>query len=111
MELNRSFYYKLSQECSRSKELRQLIIKLSEAQPRYGYRRIAALLSRLGHDVNPKRVQGIRRQEGLRVLKRQRKTRRVNPHTPERKRATEPNEVWSWDFVHDMTEQGNRFRV
>jgi len=111
MELNRSFYYKLSQECSRSKELRQLIIKLSEAQPRYGYRRIAALLRRLGHDVNPKRVQRIRRQEGLRVLKRQRRTRRVSPHNPERMRATEPNEVWSWDFVHDMTEQGNRFRV
>jgi len=45
--------------------MKQRIIELSEAHPRYGYRRIGALLRREGRRVNPKRVQGIRRQEGL----------------------------------------------
>jgi len=33
------------------------VLKLSEKHPRYGYRRITALLRRAGLIINPKRVQ------------------------------------------------------
>lgn len=111
MRMNRTSYYKASKQSDRSRALRDQIIDLSEDQPRYGYRRVTALIRRSGVEVNAKRVQRIRRQEGLQVRKRQRKTRRLGTGSAERRRANHANEVWSWDFVHDMTEHGSRFRV
>ena len=111
MTFNRSTFYRTSQERQESKELRGAIIDLSEEQPRYGYRRVTAVIRREGQVVNPKRVQRVRRAEGLQVRKKQRKTRRTGSGTARRRRAERRNEVWSWDFVHDMTEQGSRFRV
>jgi len=87
------------------------IVKLSQDHPRYGYRRVTALLRRAGHDINAKRVQRVRRKEGLQVRRRQRKLRRLGLSTAERQRATKANHVWSWDFVEDQTENGTRFRV
>ena len=52
-------------------DARTLIVKrmheLSEANPRYGYRRIAALLRREGWLVGKRQIRRLRRQEGLRV--------------------------------------------
>ena len=79
----------------------QGIVDLSEAKPRYGYRRITALLRRQGHEINGKRVQRVRRMEGLQVKKKQRKLRRVGVSTAERQRALHPNHVWSWESVAD----------
>ena len=87
------------------------VVALSRKHPRYGYRRITALLRREGRVVNAKRVARVRRAEGLQVRKRQRRLRRVGPGQEERLRATQPNEVWSWDFVADQTEAGSAFRV
>lgn len=108
--LSRSGFYRVPVESKRSRKLRHEIIKLSKEHPRYGYRRITALLRREKHKINPKRVQKIRRQEGLRVIKRQRKMRRIDP-TPLRQRAAYKNHVWSWDFVDDQTERGSRLRL
>lgn len=91
--------------------MRQAIVQLSRVHPRYGYRRITALLRREGHVVNAKRVQRVRRQEGMRVSRRQRRMRRLGVSTAQRRQATRANEVWSWDFVEDQTENGTRFRV
>ena len=111
MSLNRTSYYNAPNPSTRSRTLKTQIIDLSEDQPRYGYRRITALIRRSGEEVNPKRVQRVIRQEGLKVRKRHRRTRRLGTEALERRRASSINEVWSWDFVHDMTEQGSRFRV
>jgi len=40
---------------------------LSEKHPRYGYRRIAALLRREGWNVGKRQIQRLRRAQGLRV--------------------------------------------
>ncbi|MDD5262812.1 MAG: IS3 family transposase, partial [Methylacidiphilales bacterium] len=72
-----------------------------------GYRRITALLRRDGWKINAKRVQRVRRQEGLKVSKRQRKMRRVGQSTALRLQAMRANHVWSWDFVEDQTEAGS----
>ena len=109
--LARSAAYRLPCERVESRRLRKEIVALSQRHPRYGYRRITALLRRDQWNVNPKRVQRVRRQEGFQVSKRQRKMRRMGTSTALRQRATRPNQVWSWDFVEDQTERGSKLRM
>jgi transposase InsO family protein len=109
--LARSSFYLTSQLSAQSRTMQREIKVLSEKHPRYGYRRITALLRREGNEVNGKRVQRVRRMEGLQVNKKQRRMRRVGQSTAQRQRATHRGHVWSWDFVEDQTERGTRFRV
>ncbi len=83
----RSSFYCKSRVSTERVLMKQRIIKLSEAHPRYGYRRIGALLRREDQRVNTKRVQRIRRQEGLQVRKKQRASCRVGISTATRQRA------------------------
>jgi transposase InsO family protein len=91
--------------------MHKAVLKLSENHPRYGYRRITALLRRDGVLINAKRVQRLRRMEGLQVRQRQRRMRRLGLQQSERLRAMKPRQIWSWDFVEDQTENGTRFRI
>ena len=109
--LARSSFYRRSRVSPERAVMKQRIIALSEAHPRYGYRRIGALLRREGQRVNPKRVQRIRRQEGLAVRKKQRATRRIGISTATRQRAQRANQVWSWDIIHDQTQAGSTLRI
>ena len=109
--LARSSYYRNSTMSMKSRSFEKQIVSLSQEHPRYGYRRVAALLRREGQEINAKRVQRVRRKEGLQVSRKQRKLRRLGVSTAQRQRATEANQVWSWDFVEDQTENGTRFRV
>lgn len=109
--LARSSYYCNSTARLENRQRHGQIVQLSQAHPRYGYRRVTAVLRREGHEVNAKRVQRVRRKEGRQVSRRQRKLRRVGVSTAERQRALHANHVWSWDFVEDQTENGTRFRV
>jgi transposase InsO family protein len=92
-------------------KMKERIIELSQKKPRYGYRRVTALLRRQGQRVNAKRVQRIRRQEGLQVRKAQRPSKRLGISTAERQRADHPNHVWSWDIIQDQTEAGSALRI
>lgn len=111
LSLARSTFYHAPKPARRSQQLRRQIVALSRKHPRYGYRRITALLRRAGQSVNAKRVQRIRRREGMQVSRRQRRCKRVGLSTAERQRATHINDVWSWDFVTDQTENGSHFRI
>ena len=51
----------------RNAELRCELVKLARQKPRYGYRRLHALLSRRGYEVNVKRVYRLYLEEGLRT--------------------------------------------
>lgn len=109
--LARSSFYRTARLSEPKREARTEVIELSERHPRYGYRRIAALLRRKGRRVNAKRVARLRRQEGLQVSQRQRRMRRVGLSTAQRQRAERACHVWSWDFVEDQTENGSRLRI
>lgn len=109
--LARSSFYLASRGSPRSQALHGEIKALSRKHPRYGYRRITALLRRAGQAVNAKRVQRARRVEGLQVSRKQRRMRRVGESTAQRQQAAQRGHVWSWDFVEDQTERGTRFRV
>jgi len=111
LDLNRSSFYTTSQRSAQSIELEKSILTKSDDNPRYGYRRITALIRRDGNEVNVKRVLAVRRKHGLQVRKKQRKIRRVSENEVKRLRTTKPNEVWSWDFVHDQTAHGGSFRM
>jgi len=90
------------------KRLRQLAMR----HPRYGYRRITALLRAEGQRVNRKRVQRLWRLEGLKVPMKQRKRRRWGhvKNSPQHRHAERPNQVWSYDFVWDQTDDGRRLK-
>ena len=61
--LHRSTYrYRPKQPLPQQVQLHQRIVALSWQYPRYGYRRIRALLAREGWSVSRKQVQRIRRQ-------------------------------------------------
>ena len=91
------------------KRLRELAL----ANPRYGYRRVAALPRAEGRTVNVKRVLRLWRAEGLKVPRRQRKRRRLGSSEAgtQRRRAGQRNEVWSYDFVFDRTADGRPLKV
>ena len=111
LELGRSSYYRASVRSERSVEMERRIGQMSLEHPRYGYRRVTAMLRREGEEINAKRVQRVRRAEGLQVRERQKRMKRAGQSTAQRQRAEKINAVWSWDFVEDQTENGTRFRV
>ena len=77
------------------RRLRSRLRKLAKDNPRYGYRRLPALLIREGFTVNHKRVQRLCRNEGLRVRVSRRKRARVGTsNTPgDPLRAQFPNQA------------------
>ncbi len=93
------------------------MVGLSRENPRYGYRRVWALLRREGWSVNKKRVHRLWKEEGLRVPERQRKRRRLaklegtSENGCARRRAEHKDHVWSYDFVMDRTEDGQRLKM
>ncbi|MDQ3499203.1 MAG: IS3 family transposase [Actinomycetota bacterium] len=92
------------------------MVGLSRENPRYGYRRVWALLRREGWMVNKKRVHRLWREEGLKVPGgKQRKRLRLAEGGSEngcrRKRAGYRDHVWSYDFVMDRTEDGRRLKM
>lgn len=101
-------------KADRDRPLLERIVELSRENPRYGYRRVWALLRREGWPVNKKRVHRLWRQEGLKVPERQRKRRRLLGDAENcctRKRAEHKDHVWSYDFVMDETEEGRRLKI
>ena len=88
-------------------------MELATQYGRYGYRRVTAILHGEGWKVNPKRVERLWRQEGLKVPSRQPKRRRLwlNDGSCVRLRAARKNHVWSYDFVHERTHDGRAFRL
>lgn len=109
--LARSSFYLTSQPSGESRVMQKEIKALSQKHPRYGYRRITALLRREGREVNGKRVQRVRRLEGLQASKKLRRMRRVGESATQCQSASHRGQVWSWEFVEDQTERGARFRV
>ena len=68
------------------------------------------LLKQAGWRVGRERVRLIRRQEGLQVIVKQKKKRRVGRSTLALKQATYPHQLWSHDFVYDRTADGRTLK-
>jgi hypothetical protein len=86
-------------------------VALSRDYPRYGYRRIRAVLEREGWAVSCKHVQRIRRKEGLKVCPKQYRITRQGISTGLPTQATRRNYVWTWDFIFDRIEKGSKLKM
>ena len=93
-------------------QLTEDIIELASQYGRYGYRMVTGLLNNAGWHVNHKRVERIWHREGLKVPRKHKKKSRLwlNDGSCVRLRPEYPNHVWSYDFVHDRTDDGRAFR-
>lgn len=92
------------------KALTAEIVELASQFGRYGYCRITAFLRQRGRHVNHKRVERIRRYEGLKVPAKQPKRGRLWPDDGAcvRLQPAWKDHAWAYDFVclrlHDGTE-------
>ena len=88
------------------------IKRLARRHPRFGYRRVHALLVRQGWPVNIKRVHRLWIELGLKRPLRLRKARKLGPkpgvsaNSCVQQPARFKNDVWTCDFIHDRTASG-----
>ncbi len=108
LEIERSSY-RYEPRPDRNAELREELVKLARQKPRYGYRRLHALLSRRGYEVNVKRVYRLYVEERL-MVRRKRRKRLVRERTTE-PRLTGANQEWAMDFIVDGLTTGRMVRI
>ena len=110
--VHRSTYrYPVKSPLPQQVQLHQRIVSLSWQYPRYGYRRIRAVLEREGWSVSRKQVQRIRRKEGLKVHPKPQRIPRQGVSTGLPTQATHRNHVWTWDFIFDRTDKGSTLKM
>ena len=88
----------------------EMLLKLADRYPRYGFRKLFILLRKQGHRWNHKRVYRVycmlkmnfRRKGKKRLPTRNKKTLAIPPKA---------NVCWSIDFMHDSLTSGQRFRT
>jgi len=89
--------------------------ELAARHPRYGYRRIWALLRGEGFEVNRKRIERLWRLEGHRVppptKSRQKKNLGSSMNASWNLGASHRNQIWSYDFVSARTTDGRPLRI
>jgi putative transposase len=108
LELDRTTY-RYEARPDANEKLREALVTLARQKPRYGYRRLWAILTRRGWDVNVKRIYRLYREEGLMVRRLKRK--RVTRETPGDRLVARPNEEWALDFVSDALVSGRGLRA
>ena len=108
MSIDRSTY-RYQPRPDHNAELRSKLLALARQKPRYGYRRLAALLERGGSKASPQRVYRIYSAEHLAVRRLKRK-RLVRP-APEEALLSRVNQEWAIDFVSDGLATGRGLRM
>lgn len=112
LKLARSTYrYRGRGPAAHEEALHRRLRELSEKHPRYGYRRIAALMRQEGWKAGKRLVQRWRKEEGLRVPPTRRKRVRRGVSTGLPTKATHRGHVWTWDFIADATVRGGALRM
>jgi putative transposase len=101
--------YRYEPRPDRNAELREELVKLARQKPRYGYRRLHAVLERRGQAVNVKRVYRLYTEQGLAV--RRRKRRRLVREQMIESRLIRANQEWAMDFIVDGLANGRMVRI
>ena len=88
------------------------IREICATRVRYGYRRVHVLLRREGWCVNHKRTCRIYRELGLQLRNKTPKRRVKAKLRGDRRAASQANETWAMDFIHDqLLATGRKIRV
>lgn len=95
--------------------LARRIEELAGLHPRFGYRRIWALLDREGWTVNKKAVRRIYRELGLKVARPRpdpepRRAHGQDQNACHLRPARGKDDVWTWDFIFDRTSDGRSLK-
>ena len=95
--------------------LARRIEELAGAHPRFGYRRIWALLDREGWSVNLKAVHRLWRVSGLKIARPRATPRSRRPHGQDAnachlRPSRGKDDVWTWDFIFDRTSDGRSLK-
>jgi putative transposase len=90
-------------------ELREALLELARQKPRYGYRRLHAVLCRRGQEVNVKRIYRLYSEAGLAVRRRKRKRLVRDPLASSR--LLRANQEWAMDFIVDGLANGRMVRI
>lgn len=90
----------------------QRMHELVRRYPRFGYRRIWAMLRAEGRRVNRKRIRRLWKKEGFRVPSKTHKKRRLGQSSNGilRHRSLHKDDVWTWDFIFDSDESGRSLK-
>ena len=94
---------------TRDARLAQALRGVAKRFPQWGYRLAEGFLRRRGWRVNLKRVHRVWRQCGLQVPKRKSR-KKIKTGMTLQPTAKTKNTVWGWDFVHDVTTDGQALR-
>jgi len=89
----------------RNPELAQRVLEIAHKYPRFGFRRVHAMLG----GVNIKAVHRIWKKHGLSL--KTRKRRRLKVEQRPLILASCPNEVWCLDFAHERLQNGRTVRI
>lgn len=100
----------------RDRSLTERLRQLAQQHPRFGYRRIQAMLKRESQSQsqshNHKRVQRLWHRAGLNLPRRRPKKRRWRSQKRLLiKPATRPNQRWCYDFVFDQCANGSQLKM
>lgn len=106
-----TWWYRRRPATPRQQQMLERLRVLSEKHPRCGYRRIAVLLRREGWSEGRRRIQRLRRAQGLRMPPTRRKIVRRGMSTGLPTKATHRGHVWTWDFIADATVRGGALRM
>jgi transposase InsO family protein len=101
--------------CGERVALARRIEELAGKHPRYGYRRIWAMLHRAGWSVNKKTVHRLWRQSGLKLAGPRAAPQPRRPHGQDANAChLQPSrgkdDVWTWDFIFDRTADGRSLK-
>ena len=95
-------------EAALTRRMRELVCQ----RPRFGYRRIGALLRGEAWRASDTRVYRLWRREGLKVPRKRRKRRSLGMSINgcQQRRAEHQDHVWCWDFVFDRSTRGSTLK-
>jgi len=109
--ISRSLLAYSAKQPEKDQALIEPIKALSEAYPRFGYRRIAVMLNwQTERKINIKRVYRIWKMLNLQLPKR--RPRRKRPGSdPMKLVSRHTNHVWSYDFISDRAANGQKLKI
>ena len=92
-------------------DLIKRLSELASEHPRFGYRRIHALLKREDFNVNLKCVYRLWKQQNLSLPKKRPRKTRAMATVGIVPKAEKPNQVWTYDFVFDQSLSGKSLKM
>jgi putative transposase len=109
-EVDTSTYHYKSRRPEQA-SLEAKIREICQTRVRYGYRRVHVLLRREGWGLGQNKTRRIYRELGLQLRNKTPKRRVKAKLREDRTDASQINETWAMDFVHDQLATGRKIRV